>query len=211
MKYYSIIRGQEYDNLSKLNLDGKILDVGGSKKSGYHELVKGKNEFIVINLDPTCQPDHFVDIEKSFPFENSSFDHAICLNVLEHVYEFEVTFGEQVRCVRSGGKIIVATPFIHHVHASPDDFMRYTESSFRRMAKKFDCEIDTLVPIGDGFFSLIFQTIGGSIPTTVLQATVKEFCVGLDKILNKLSKSYRKLTSRIPLGYFVVFTKRTVG
>lgn len=207
MKYYSIVRGEEYDNLLKISLEGTILDVGGSKKSGYHELIQGKNKFIVINLDENCEPDYFVDIEKEYPFENNQFDHAICLNVLEHVYEFENTFSEQVRCVKSGGKIIIATPFMHHIHASPDDFLRYTDSAFKRMAKKNNCKIELIAPMGNGLFSLLFQSIGGSIPTTVLQALSKKICVGLDWFLNKISKRYRRLSSRIPLGYFVILEK----
>jgi SAM-dependent methyltransferase len=208
MKYYSIIRGQEYENLTKLKLDGRILDVGGSKKSGYHELIKGDNSFTVINISDNAEPDFFVDIEKRFPFDDNSFDHAICLNVLEHIYEFENAFSEQVRCVREGGTIVIATPFMHHIHASPDDYLRYTESAFRRMSDKFGCEIVQIKQLGDGFFSLCFQSIGGSIPTTFLQLSFKIMAINLDNFFNKLSRKYRKLTSRLPLGYFVVMIKK---
>lgn len=207
MKYHSIIRGLEYENLQKINLEGKVLDVGGSKKSGYHELIGGSATFDVVNLDQSCEPDYVFDIEKPFPISDQSYDHAVCLNVLEHVYEFENTFSEQVRCIKPGGMIVIATPFMHHIHASPDDYMRYTQSSFERMAKKYNCEIVQLTPLGFGLFSLIFQSVGGSLPTKVLQATVKSLFVSLDKFGNKISKRYRRLTSRIPLGYFVVMKK----
>lgn len=39
---HSIIRDEEYKNLSNLKLDGDILDIGGSQKSGYHSLL-GQN------------------------------------------------------------------------------------------------------------------------------------------------------------------------
>ena len=65
---YSLLRKEEYYQLSNLVLDGVVLDVGGSKKSEYHALIKGNNSFHIINLDQTCEPDTYVDIEKTFPY-----------------------------------------------------------------------------------------------------------------------------------------------
>lgn len=207
MTYYSIVRGEEYRNLAKIHLTGRVLDVGGSKKSGYRSLIQGDATFVGINVDPTCEPDFFVDIEKPFPFETGEFDHSVCLNVLEHIFEINTAFGEQVRCVKRGGKLIFATPFIHHIHASPDDYFRYTDSSYRRLAAKFDCTIESIVPLGDGFFSLGYQCIGGALPTSFVRDMFRVIAVSLDKGLNRISKKYRTLTSRIPLGYFVVMVK----
>ncbi len=207
MKSYSIIRGEEYKKLSQLELDGNILDVGGSKHSKYHQLIKGKNKFTVINLDKNCEPDFFVNIEKKFPFKDGQFDHAICLNVLEHVYEFEHVISEQLRCIKPNGSIVIATPFMYHIHGSPDDYMRYTASAYRRVAEKLNCTISRIDPIGYGFFSLGSQCTGEALPTNILRTVVRSTAIFLDKSLNKISKKYRKLTNRIPLGYFVVLQK----
>lgn len=207
MTYYSIVRGEEYRNLAKIHLTGRVLDVGGSKKSGYRSLLQGDATFVGINLDPTCEPDFFVDIEKPFPFETGEFDHSVCLNVLEHIFEINTAFSEQVRCVRQGGTLIFATPFMHHIHASPDDYLRYTDSAYRRLAQKYNCTIVSIVPLGDGFFSLGFQSIGGSIPTFFLKSVFRSLAMHLDWFGNKISKHYRRLSARIPLGYFVVMTK----
>lgn len=208
MKYHSVIRGHEYELLNRLSLDGKVLDVGGSRKSGYHELIKGNHSFYVINIDESCQPDEFVDIEKTFPFEEGKFDHAICMNVLEHVFEFENVFKETVRSIKSGGRFVIAAPYMHHIHGSPDDYLRYTNSAYRRLSEKYGCEIEEIVPLGYGFFSLGFQCIGGAIPTTFLQALTKKVSVSLDKLLNRVSKKYKKLSERIPLGYYVIYVKK---
>lgn len=207
MNIKSILREEEYKQVATMTLDGRILDVGGSAGSGYHSLIKGKNNFFVINIDESCKPDALVNIEEVFPFETESFDHSICLNVLEHIFEFNHVFSEQVRCVKSGGKLIFATPFMHHIHASPDDYIRYTDSAYRRLAQKYNCSIECIIPLGDGFFSLGFQTIGGSIPTFFLKSIFRSLAMNLDWLGNKISKHYRRLSSRIPLGYFVVLTK----
>jgi SAM-dependent methyltransferase len=211
MKYFSIIRGAEYERLEKLSLDGEILDVGGSRRSGYHQLISGTNKFTVINIDSECEPDYFVNIEEQFPFEDGQFDNAICFNVLEHVYEFENVVSEQIRCIKPGGKIVIATPFMHHVHGSPDDYLRYTESAFKRMATKYDCSVEKIEQLGDGFFSLGFQCVGDAIPTTYLQFFFKVIAVSLDKFLNKISRRYRQLTSRLPLGYYVILEKTNIS
>lgn len=204
---HSIIRNDEYRSLSALTLSGKILDVGGSRKSGYHEIIKGEHTFTVINIDKDCEPDFFVNVEEAFPFEDNSFDHAVCLNVLEHVFEFQHVFSEQVRCVKKGGKIVVAAPFMHFIHGSPDDYLRYTASSYARLADKYKLKIDSLQPLGYGLFSLLFQFTGGSISFKPLRSVFQGICLFADKLLNKISKKYRNLTARIPLGYFVVFEK----
>ena len=207
MTHFSIYRDAEYKNLSKFTLTGSVLDVGGGKNVSYHSLIKGEHNFVSININEAAQPDYIVDIEKEFPFTDQMFDNAICLNVLEHVYEFENAFSEQVRCVKIGGKIVIAVPFMHHIHGSPDDYLRYTESALRRMAHKHGCEVESLSTLGGGLFSLIFQCIGTGLPDKRLQSFFKVIFVLLDKGLNKISKHYRTLASIIPLGYFVVLTK----
>lgn len=204
---YSIIRLAEYENLSKISLDGHILDVGGSKKSGYHSKISGKNNFTVVNIDSKCEPDLIVDVEKKFPFDDESFDHSICLNVIEHLFEFENAFSEQVRCIKKGGKIVIAAPFMHFIHGSPDDYLRYTASSYRKLAEKYGVQVELLEPLGTGLFALNFQLIGGFLPTNFLRQIFRQLATGLDTLLNRISKRYRTLSARIPLGYFVIFVK----
>ncbi len=207
---YSIIRNEEYRLIGELQLEGSILDVGGSKRSGYHKLIKGEHSFTVINIDNACEPDFFVDIEKRFPFEDASYDHAICLNVMEHVFEFENVFSEQVRCVKNGGKIVIAAPFMYHIHGSPDDYLRYTVSAYRRLAEKYALSVENIYPLGFGPLSLFFQLIRNAVPTNFLRNSLQKIVVSLDRSLNKISRKYRSLTEKIPLGYLVVYSKTKI-
>lgn len=207
MQYYSILRDREYKALSKLLLNGSVLDVGGGARTKYHDLIRGEHSFHSINISPSCNPNTLADIEKPFPFADDSFDHAICLNVLEHIYEFEHVVREVARCVKPGGLFVIATPFMHHVHGSPDDYLRYTDSAFRRMADKNGYSVTSIEKLGTGFFSLGFQCFAIGAPK-VLWVLTKPLALGLDGILNTLSARYRKLTELIPLGYFVILTKK---
>jgi SAM-dependent methyltransferase len=206
MRHYSIIRSHEYTLLQKIELKGSILDIGGGARTKYHELIQGEHTFHTMNINPDCDPDTLADIEKPFPFTDGLFDHAICLNVLEHVYEFEHVVRETVRCIKPGGSLVIATPFMHHIHASPDDYLRFTESAFLRMAEKTGCKITTLEPLGFGFFSLGFQCLGIGLPAMV-RVVLKPIAIGLDKMFNRISSQYRKLTAILPLGYCVVLEK----
>lgn len=207
MKNYSIIRGEEYRRLGAVTMSGTILDVGGSKRSGYHELIEGEHTFTVINIDTACEPDFFVDVEKKFPFEDGSFDGAVCLNVLEHVFEFENVVSETVRCLKKDALYVIAVPMLHHIHGSPDDYLRYTESALRRVLTKHGCEVLEVHTLGSGFFSLGFQSIGGALPTDFLRMSLKRIAVFLDTKLSRVSSKYKKLSDRLPLGYFVIAKK----
>jgi hypothetical protein len=85
--------------------------------------------------------------------------------------------------------------------------MRYTSSTYKRVAEKLNCIVLEIDPMGGGFFSLGFQCIGGALPTNILRTVLRSVCVSLDKGLNKISKKYRKLNQRLPLGFFVVLQK----
>lgn len=197
------MRTDLYKLLGKLDLKGNILDVGGSRKAGYHELIKGEHTFEVVNLNKNCNPDHIFNIEADFPLGDALYENALCLNVLEHVFEYEHVYREMRRCVKKGGLIIISTPFMHHIHGSPDDYLRFTESAYHRMSAKHGGTIMEVHLLGTGLFSLLYQTIQEGIPTHFLNRSCKTFFLFLDKLLNKF-KRVQKLHSLIPLGYLII-------
>jgi SAM-dependent methyltransferase len=205
---YSILRGHQYDRLKTVDLDGNILDLGGSRKSGYHELIGGKHVFSVVNFGDTHPGmDLNFDLEKKFPLADSSFDHAVAMNVLEHIFDYHNVFAETARVLKVGGQFVLAVPFMHHIHGSPDDYHRYTASTYRKLADRYGFEIIRLEPLGFGFFSLVHQTVGWKLPTNVLRQLCKKTSIGLDKVLSCFA-AYRRLSSNIPLGYFILLNKK---
>jgi SAM-dependent methyltransferase len=204
---YSIIRAHEYKLLNQLSLEGSVLDIGGSKKSGYQELIGGKHTFTTVNINADYECDLVFDIQEKFPLEDDSFDAAISTNVLEHIFEFQNVFEEVHRVLKPGGLFVNTTPFMHHVHGSPDDYFRYTKSAIVSLANKYNFEVKEIKPLGYGFFSLVWQTIGGWLPTSLLRLVGKNISIGLDKLLLNFKK-YQELRDRIPLGYYFVLVKK---
>ncbi len=205
-KNYSILRACEYEQLEKTPVNGAVLDIGGSTKSGYHALLAGAERITTVNINPSYGCDLVFDIQKPFPLESSSFDTVVSMNVLEHIFDFQPVFSEVYRVLKPGGRFVSSTPFMFHVHGSPDDYFRYTESALRGLAAKHGFIVEGIEVLGYGIFSLLWQTVGGSIPTTVLRNIGKSLCILIDKTLLILPP-FQKLRDRIPLGYFWVFKK----
>lgn len=204
---YSILREGEYEKLRHLTIDGTILDIGGSTRSGYHELIQGNHNITTANIDAKYGCDLVFDVQNKFPLENETYNAVIGLNLLEHIYKFHNVFSETARVLKKDGVVVFSIPFLFHIHGSPDDYFRYTKSALTKLltdAGFVDIEISE---IGDGVFSLVFQTIGGVIPSHIARTAGKRVSLFLDRFLCRISKRYKKLGERIPLGYFVVARK----
>lgn len=209
MKTISIMRQAQYEELAKVTLNGKVLDLGGSKKSGYQDLVRGEHEFVTVNIDEKYDFDLNFNIEEKFPLEDNSFDNVLSMNLIEHIFDTHNIFSETARVLKSGGLFVSAVPYMHHIHGSPDDFVRYTDSAYKKFADKYGFEVIYIEPLGYGLFSLIFQTltIYKTLPFAWLFNIVKFVFVIIDKILLAIPY-YRKLANSIPLGYFWIMKKK---
>lgn len=207
-KNYSILRKEEYKILSNLKVDGSILDLGGSKNSGYHQLLKGSHKITTVNIDERYGCDLIFDIEKEFPLNDNFYDNVLSVNTLEHIFNFNNVISESYRVLKKNGKIILFTPFIFRIHGSPDDYFRYTKSALKKILQENDFKDIVILEMGFGLFSLIFQIIGGAVPIIFLRNFIKNSSIGLDKFLFKVSKKYKKLSKKIPIGYFVSALKK---
>lgn len=203
------MRSCQYQELSTVTLHGSVLDLGGSKKSGYQELVKGDPVFTVVNISEEYGYDLKFNIEERFPLEDNSYDNVLSMNLIEHIFDTHNIFAESARVLKSGGLFVSAVPYMHHIHGSPDDFVRYTDSAYRKFASKYGFEVVVIKPLGYGFFSLFFQTLTvyKTLPFAPLFNAVKYICICIDKLLLHISY-YRKLATSIPLGYFWIMKKR---
>lgn len=178
MSYATIIRLQEHEEMSELTLNGSILDLGGSRKSGYHELVKGEHTWTVANYgDAHPGQDLNFDAEKKFPIEDNTYDNVVTMNVIEHIFETHNIFSEVSRVLKPGGLFVSTVPYMHHIHGSPDDYVRYTESAYKKFADKYGFEIIVMKPLGYGLFSLLFQsmTVYRILPFQILFASVRVY------------------------------------
>lgn len=201
-KTKSFFRREEYKALSQLSIDGKILDVGGSKKSGYHELIKGKHEILTGNIDESYGTDLIFDAQEAWPFEDDSFDGVLLVNLIEHLYHHEVALAEACRVLKPGGTLAGVVPFMFNVHASPHDYFRYTKAALtNRLADAGFTDIEVR-ELGTGAFSVIYHCLIGFVRFDWMATPLIAFSRGLDKLMWRI-KPHNKMSSEyMPLGYY---------
>ena len=139
----SITRSLMNQIIEDLEFSGKILDVGGGRKSSYISIFNDV-EYISVNIDKKILPDILVKENQKFPLEDDYFDVCLLFNVLEHIYDWEFIFNEIKRLLVKDGKIYIIIPFLYPIHGSPNDFKRVTGSyleKFLKINKFYDIQV----------------------------------------------------------------------
>lgn len=122
--------------IASLDLDGRVIDVGGGADASYNPLLPGGLEIVSVNIDPAIHPTVLHDVANPLPFDDDSFDHAITFNTLEHLADDQFALNELVRVTKPGGGIHVLVPFLYRVHGHPDDYHRHTASGWNLMFRR---------------------------------------------------------------------------
>lgn len=201
-KTKSFLRIEQYKALSKLSIDGKILDVGGSKKSGYHELIKGDHIFTTGNINLSYGADVEFDAMKRWPFPDNSFDAVLFINLLEHLSDYQTTISEGYRVLKPGGRVVGVVPFMFNVHGSPSDYFRYTNFALIDIFTKAEFSNITVKELGTGAFSVAYHIFIGFVRWDWLASIfIPIFALG-DHILSLIKKNNKMSAKYMPLGYY---------
>lgn len=112
---------------------GTVYELGGAGDY-YKDFMPAGQPYVVTNIDPDAQM--IVDAT-SMPFEDNSIDAFMSMFALEHIYDFQAVIDEAYRCLKPGGRFLLAVPFLYYYHAAPDDFFRFTRSALDRMLSRF--------------------------------------------------------------------------
>jgi SAM-dependent methyltransferase len=198
----SFLRREEYAALSKLCIGGAILDVGGSKKSGYHELIKGNHTITTGNIDASYGTDLIFDAEEKWPFEDASFDGVLFINILEHLYRYKAAVTEAKRVLKQGGIVAGVVPFMFNVHGSPGDYFRYTRSTLEKVFSEEGFADVRIQELGTGAFSVIYHCLLGFVRFEWLATPLIAFFGGIDKLIFALKPDNKMSAREMPLGYY---------
>jgi SAM-dependent methyltransferase len=204
MKYEtkSFLRREEYKALSKLHIDGDILDVGGSKKSGYHELISGNHKITTGNIDSSYSADILFDAQKKWPFDSSIFSCVLFINVLEHLFDYNLAVAEAYRVIKNGGKVVGVVPFMLNVHGTPNDYFRYTKSSLEKILSGAGFKSIEIKELGSGAFSVICNILIGFLRWIWLASLIIFICRSLDRLVSILKPNNKMTAKYMPQGYY---------
>ncbi len=101
---YSVTRLLQYEALENYPLVGDVLDFGGGEKSDYRKLLKCTS-YQSVNIDPKIEPTWLVNVGEPLPCETASFDTAISLNTLEHIFDAQSALAELYRVLLTGRRV----------------------------------------------------------------------------------------------------------
>ncbi len=135
-------------------LEGSILDVG-SQNRRYDYLMNSRP--IAIDIRENLSSDIVRGDVNDLPFEDSSFDNIVCLEVLEYVLTPEKAVSEIYRVLAPSGNLVLSVPFMYKTHG---DQLRYTENYLSKLFSNFSSV--KILPIGNAYtviLDIIFSSI----------------------------------------------------
>ena len=208
-KSYSPLRLAEHRALADVVLQGQVADLGGDKNSEYRKLFKGDFKIFDVNFNPAAKPDLLHDLEVTpLPLQSSSFDGVLLINVVEHIYHYQALLSEAVRLLVSGGKLVIAIPFMFPVHPSPRDFNRFTDDALKTMLTDFELKNIKITPLGGGVFTARTLFLHRLLPQplrSIYGLVTFPLSAGCDYLFSHLAKLSGKsyLVSDYALGYVI--------
>ncbi len=134
------------------DLSGIVLDVGCAE-SHPRRFLPADATYIGIDYYDTAvgwygtRPDLFADA-RNLPLADESADHALLLDVLEHIPDPELCLAELARALKQGGSLTIQVPFMYPIHDAPLDFHRWTRHGLARAAQRNGFRIDEEKAIG---------------------------------------------------------------
>lgn len=116
-------------------INGRVLDIGCGTKP--YQKYFSYAEYIGLEYDTGIDSekkdaDYYYSGDK-FPFEDTSFDSAVCNQVLEHIFNPELFLSEVNRVLKLNAKLLLTVPFIWDEHEQPIDYARYSSFGLKHL------------------------------------------------------------------------------
>lgn len=136
-------------------LSGRMLNAGSGSRDITSFLrrngVTDLTSYDISSDDPTV----ILGPIEQMPFDDASFDSALCNAVLEHIIDPERAMAELARVVRRGGHIVATVPFLQPYHPCPGDYRRYTADGLAQLGRNAGLELIEMLPVHS-----LAQTLG---------------------------------------------------
>jgi SAM-dependent methyltransferase len=142
----------------KLHKSEKILVIGGFGQvlNLINKKIPNKN-VKTLDIQLAHRPDYLLDISDPslIGLIQEKFDQIICIEVLEHVPNYELALSNIYKLLNNNGVIIASTPWVIPLHDQPYDFHRFTWFEIKRILQKNNFE-EILIECRGNYVDSIF-------------------------------------------------------
>jgi SAM-dependent methyltransferase len=116
----------------------KLLDIAPQVHAGAKQFFK-KSQIFTADIDEKSGADYIIDICKNNEHDipSSTFDIIVCTEVLELTLNPFFAIEEIYRLLKTGGILLMTTPFDFRIHGPLPDCWRFTEHGIRALLNKF--------------------------------------------------------------------------
>jgi ubiquinone/menaquinone biosynthesis C-methylase UbiE len=130
----------------------QVLDIGCGEQPLKSLVIKAGGIYTSADISQNSahSVDHICPIT-NIPVATASYDTVLCTEVLEHVSATHKAFKELYRVLKTGGCLIVTTPFLYPLHEEPYDYVRLTAHQFKEIASTTGLKIIYLRQSGNAF------------------------------------------------------------
>lgn len=207
IKGKSLARALFNAELPIISLNGRVLDVGGGKHQDYLEFLDMGENILVNTVDIELREKNSgqpIDFEKDqLPYRESTFDHVLIFNVLEHIYNYNFLISEMRRVLTDGGRLIGFVPFLVNYHPDPHDYFRYTKEALQKILADNGFRDIKVQEVGRGPFAVNYNNLALSLPLGI-RVAILPFYNFADTLFLSLRPKAR---ARYPLGYIFIGQK----
>ena len=130
----SNVRRQLESWLSKIDIKGSVIDIGGYGRPRGYKILDYKGG------------DYIYDLNYEIP-EISQFDTALCLEVMEYIWNPVQALKNINKLLKPGGLLYISFHFLFpHHHPKFKDYLRYTKPGIEKLMKETGFTIQEIIP-----------------------------------------------------------------
>jgi SAM-dependent methyltransferase len=186
----------------------RVLDAGAGE-APYRELF-AHTRYVTsdwsLSPHPGARQADVIAPLSELPLEDSSFDHVVCTQVLEHVADPVAVLSELRRVLAPGGSLWLTVPFVGELHEEPHDYFRYTSHGLRSLCERAGLGAVAVEPLSGYWTTLGQMARNCGLATGVAgrrsglgRRALALVMLGVSRLLPRLDRLDRRRA--LPLGY----------
>ncbi len=140
--------------------NARVLDAGSGEGRYRHYFDHTRYTGVDLAVGDSAWDYSTIDTQadlRFLPFDNNTFDAAVCIQTMEHINEPMQVTNEIGRVLKPGGRYYLSAPMAWHQHQKPYDFFRYTSFGFRHLLENSNMKVVEMRPMGGYFWFLSFN------------------------------------------------------